>query len=80
MEKYAQSMLDALKNYEDVDKNSKLFEATLAIIGSKLLNSTEKATMHHLFKIMDESFDGKIGEEELVRGYYKVLGDELTIE
>jgi len=57
-----------------------LFEATLAIIGSKLINTHEKVTMQMLFKIMDESGDGHLGEEELVRGYYKVLGRHLTEE
>lgn len=50
--------MGALREFEKINTDSKLFEATLAIIGSKLINSNEKATMHHLFKIMDESGDG----------------------
>jgi len=85
MKKFAEEALKAFKLFKTFgDHNDKkenmLFEATLAIIGCKLLQKDEKEAIVKLFKVMDESGDGKIGEDELIDGFKKVLNETITSE
>lgn len=82
--------MEALKKYVEIKKTQKvdpnikqtgdLFEACLSIIGDRFLQTAEKEAIFKLFNVMDDTGDGKIGSEELIKGFNKVLGEKLDEE
>ena len=56
------------------DGQKKLKEATLSIIANFLF--LDKPILLNIFRIMDESGDGKLGIEELKFGFKEILGGE----
>lgn len=81
MRQYAKNALRAFARFEKLETGltkNHLQEATLAIIGCKLLDPLQKEAIQKLFKIMDESGDGIITHKELIVGFKKVLGEEIS--
>lgn len=87
----ATAALNSFRNYKSKNSGKKmmvdeakledvLYEATLAIIGSTLMDPEQKEITLMIFKIMDESGDGQLGTDEIIAGFQKVLGEDLDTE
>ena len=51
---------EVVQSMEDEGQNERILEATLALIGCKLLGEEEKRAIQTIFSIMDDSGDGKL--------------------
>lgn len=70
----------ALENMEKFDAQSKLKQATYALLSSQLLSPTEKDEIDKVFRIVDADCSGKLSRDELKVAfrdfYHKNLTDE----
>ena len=69
--------LDNLRNFTG---SSKLKQAALAFIASHLTKDEEKRDLDKIFKEIDINGDGQLSKEEVLLGYEKHFGVEMTEE
>lgn len=67
--------LDNLRNFSG---SSKLKQAALAFIASHLTKDEEKRDLDKIFKEIDINGDGNLSKEEVLLGYEKHFGVEIT--
>lgn len=67
--------LDNLRNFSG---SSKLKQAALAFIASHLTKDEEKRDLDKVFKEIDINGDGNLSKEEVLLGYEKHFGVEIT--
>jgi len=74
---YAKKAMEAMVDFQPSDNDCRLFEATLAQIATKMIEPLERDAIASLFRIMDESGDGKLAVDEIIDGCSKILEDRI---
>jgi len=77
--KQALKSISSFKKFEVIQpvegENERILEASLALIGCKLLNEMEGKAIQTIFSIMDDSGDGKLQAKEIMIGLNKCNTD-----
>jgi Ca2+-binding EF-hand superfamily protein len=74
------SAKNALGNMEGFEANSKLKQATYALIASQLLLKSEKEEIDEVFRVLDVDCSGRLSKHEVKCGYHEFFGQELSDE
>ena len=70
----------ALENMEDFDSESKLKQATYALIASQLLLKSEKDEIDEVFRVLDADCSGRLSKEEVKYAYEEFYEQDLSDE
>jgi calcium-dependent protein kinase len=71
-------VVEALTNLKSYNVEKKLQQAAITFIVNQLVDKSELIDIANAFKALDTNNDGKLSFQELVEGYKKYFGDQIT--